>query len=252
MQCRLIRDTPSDGVWNMAVDEAVLRHAAAGDAPTLRLYGWKSATLSLGYFQSLADRARHGPSADCPVVRRSSGGGALVHDRELTYSLVIPRRERLAEHRIAGLQLYQIVHESLVDALAALAVAASLYGPVSRDPSRKEKAAPFLCFERRTAGDVIVEGHKIAGSAQRRNREAILQHGSVLIDRSPAAPELPGLVQLARPQVSLPDLIAAWTPMLAQALAVRLEDAQITPGELELARQLASERFQAADWTMRR
>src|SRR5438445_617792 len=83
--CRLIHDLPGDGPWNMAVDEALLEDAARSGRPTLRFYGWAEPTLSLGYFQPYAQRASHPPSSRCAVVRRPTGGGAILHDAELTY-----------------------------------------------------------------------------------------------------------------------------------------------------------------------
>src|SRR5687767_6703039 len=87
---RLIIDPPAEGSWNMAVDEALLESAADSGEITLRFYEWSRATLSLGYFQSHAERSGHTASLACPMVRRSTGGGAIVHDQELTYSLVVP------------------------------------------------------------------------------------------------------------------------------------------------------------------
>src|SRR3569833_2236254 len=84
--CRLIVDESRGGELNMAIDE-LLADAAR---PVLRFYAWRPATLSLGYFQAYADRHAHAASLGCPVVRRSSGGGAIVHDHEITYSLVVP------------------------------------------------------------------------------------------------------------------------------------------------------------------
>src|SRR5437868_3979467 len=88
---RLIIDSPGDGAWNMAVDEALLETAANTNQATLRLYQWRQPTLSLGYFQLAADRAQHAASAACLLIRRPSGGGAILHDRELTYSIALPR-----------------------------------------------------------------------------------------------------------------------------------------------------------------
>jgi lipoate-protein ligase A len=87
---RLIIDPPASGAWNMAVDEALLRSAAQRGTATLRFYQWSEPTLSLGYFQAADDRQQHFASLACPLVRRASGGGAIVHDRELTYSLAMP------------------------------------------------------------------------------------------------------------------------------------------------------------------
>src|SRR6188474_2624923 len=89
---RLIVDPPASGAWNMAVDEALLETAAISGLATLRFYTWQEPTLSLGYFQSAVDRDHHPDGRDCPLVRRASGGGAIIHDRELTYSIALPRR----------------------------------------------------------------------------------------------------------------------------------------------------------------
>ena len=94
---RLIIDPPLRGPWNMAVDEALLADDVETDAATLRFYRWSEPTLSLGYFQSYADRELHAASRGCAVVRRQSGGGAILHDRELTYSLVLPPTNPLAQ-----------------------------------------------------------------------------------------------------------------------------------------------------------
>src|SRR5882724_9809402 len=93
---RLIIDPPAHGAWNMAVDEALLESAAVDGIATLRLYQWSEPTLSLGYFQPAADRQTHPASRECPLVRRASGGGAILHDRELTYSLAIPEKSARA------------------------------------------------------------------------------------------------------------------------------------------------------------
>jgi len=91
---RVIFDSAGDGAWNMAVDQALLMSAEQDGMVTLRLYAWAQPTLSLGYFQKHADRQLHTASATCPLVRRRSGGGAILHDQELTYSLAIPSSHR--------------------------------------------------------------------------------------------------------------------------------------------------------------
>jgi lipoate-protein ligase A len=183
-------DPPAAGDWNMAVDEMLLEAAAERETATLRFYQWTPATLSLGYFQNAAERGSHAAGAACPVVRRASGGGALVHDAEVTYSLSLPSRHRLAADPET---LYRRMHGSLVGLLAEFGVRAAL-NERALVPLGGE---PFLCFERRAVGDVVVAGHKICGSAQRRRKGGILQHGGVLLARSVAAPELPGLRELA-------------------------------------------------------
>src|SRR4051812_39572627 len=94
-RCSLIIDAPADGAWNMALDEALLHAAESDGTATLRFYGWREPTLSLGYFQKHVDRALHSASENCTLVRRTSGGGAILHDRELTYSIALPKSHRL-------------------------------------------------------------------------------------------------------------------------------------------------------------
>ncbi len=137
------------------------------------------------------------------MVRRASGGGAIVHDLELTYSLVVPANHRLAKN---ALGLYKMLHMALVAALVELGVEAHL--------SEGQEGKPFLCFSRRTAGDVLVADGKICGSAQRRRRGAILQHGSVLLAQSKAAPELPGILELAGPTIDATRLATTWKKQL--------------------------------------
>ena len=194
----------------MAVDEALLEAAAEGQG-TLRFYRWSEPTLSLGYFQQYADRRQHEPSRQCAVVRRPSGGGAILHDIELTYSLAIPAAHPLAADRLG---CYRAIHAALVEALADWGVQAVVLQKADRELHHRQ---PFLCFQRRAPGDVLVDGVKIAGSAQRRCRGAVLQHGSVLLGRSAAAPELPGLADLSGKQVDHRQLLDAWLQHIALA-----------------------------------
>lgn len=225
---RVIFDGRAAGDWNMAADEALAESVSQGGPATLRFYGWSPATLSLGYFQSLADRSQHPPSASCPVVRRASGGGAILHDRELTYSLVVP--SDLPDARGAR-TLYVAAHSALLEALEKFGVAATL-----REAAAMSTAAQFLCFQRAADGDVLIGAQKIAGSAQRRHARAVVQHGSILLQRSEFAPELPGIEELAGVSVSAEALAEALVGPLAARLgfAPRIggwEDAERVAGE---------------------
>ena len=112
----------------MALDEALLIAAETEGIATVRFYAWREPTLSLGYFQSHAVRAGHAASAPCTVVRRASGGGAILHDRELTYSIALPHWHELAD-RVE--KLYFAAHETLIETLAELNIAATLCEPTS-------------------------------------------------------------------------------------------------------------------------
>ena len=252
---RLLRDPPAAGAWNMAVDEALLESAAAG-VGTLRLYEWQPATLSLGYFQAAADRAQHAASRECPLVRRASGGGAILHDRELTYSIALPQ----SPTAVSATTLYDVVHQSLIAALVELGVAAALFRPaaaacvaeVRQNAVRQNAAEPFLCFQRRSCGDIICHDAKIVGSAQRRRRGAVLQHGSILLALSLHAPELPGIAELTGQAVSPADLIDAWLPRLSARLPARLTPGEFSTVERQRAEAIRRERFGAAGFTQQR
>jgi lipoate-protein ligase A len=268
--CRLIIDPPAAGSWNMAVDEALLSAAVDGGPATLRLYQWQEPTLSLGYFQRLEDRTQHAASRDCAIVRRQSGGGAILHDRELTYSLTLPPGHPLSHDATA---LYNAIHNAFISLLTP-----KLSNPKSsewqlalhqRDCRVAASEEPFLCFQRRACGDLLLvpthatsaaaiatnsapSAYKIMGSAQRRHRGAILQHGSLLIAQSPAAPELPGWQELTGTPLPLDELIASVVRQLFGLL-----DCDLTPGELpasirDMARQIDQEKYSSRSWTARR
>ena len=208
--CRLIIDPAALGAWNMAVDEALLHEAAGNGLATLRFYAWSEPTLSLGYFQRVADREQHASSRRCALVRRQTGGGAILHDQEITYSLTLPAGHPLAR---SAPSLYAAVHDAAIAVLSAFSDhgCAPTLIRLKVSPKSRDREEPFLCFQRRAPGDVLlidqpdrtqsVEqstehersalGTKILGSAQRRFGGALLQHGSLLLERSASAPSLP-------------------------------------------------------------
>jgi lipoate-protein ligase A len=246
---RLITDPPAPGAWNMAVDEALLESAAERGIATLRLYRWSEPTLSLGYFQRAADREQHSASRACPLVRRASGGGAIVHDRELTYSLAIPQLDVRAR---AATELYEAVHGILIDGLASFSLAAEAFRGAGAADEQNSMAGPFLCFQRRAEGDIVLAGAKIVGSAQRRRRGAVLQHGSILLSQSPFAPELPGLKELGAPLLDEGAFAARWLELLCERLSWSLEPARLTAEESSRALELADGRFQVDSYSYRR
>src|SRR5262245_3104799 len=163
---RLIVDQPAPGGWNMAVDEALLQSAVAENIATLRLYQWDEPTLSLGYFQCYDDRRLHAASQNCPVVRRQSGGGAILHDCELTYSLTFPAAHPVTRDATA---LYNFVHEEFIRILAprlhdtSTACELRLNCDVSPLPPIEE---PFLCFQRRACGDLLLQKNCDTGKSE--------------------------------------------------------------------------------------
>jgi lipoate-protein ligase A len=244
--CRLLVDLPLPGAWNMAVDEVLLDWSAEMGRCAWRFYQWEEPTLSLGYFQPEADRRSHHASARCPVVRRLTGGGAILHDNELTYSVVVPAGHPLGQARD---RLYEAVHGSLIEVLSGRQLTAALRGQGAPSSAADE---PFLCFARRTPGDVLMAGVKIAGSAQRRRRGAVLQHGSVLLGLSEAAPEIcppPGMCQAT---LSPGQLAEAWLPVLARRLGFQFQPQGLCEPERRRAEQLVRDRYAREDWTVGR
>ena len=227
----------------MAVDEAVLKSASDIGQSTLRFYGWQPATLSLGYFQQLQDRNLHQASRDCMIVRRASGGGAILHDIELTYAFATP----VSIRRSGAEAMYFSFHETLVAALSEFGVEARLH---RSDEGLRD--TPFLCFERRADGDVVCQGYKVAGSAQRRWKNALLQHGSILIRKSLYAPELPGLSDLANFSGDAQTIVERWLPKLSTELKTDFHRGTLTDKEFETVRELRSEKFSRDSWIGRR
>ncbi len=209
-------DRARPGEEIMAIDRQLLEAAERTGMAYVRLYRWSEPTLSLGHFQAGIDRNLHPASRDLPMVVRASGGGAIVHDQEWTYSIAMP----IGRNKIgASKELYDLVHAALVDGLRGLGWAASQWtkpcavgdAPATTaieasTPSSPEVIAcggtkpsePLLCFQRRSCGDIVCAGYKVVGSAQRRLGGSILQHGSILCEQSRYAPELPGLNNLER------------------------------------------------------
>ncbi|MCG3139150.1 MAG: Octanoyltransferase LipM [Phycisphaerae bacterium] len=175
---RLLIDDPRDGATNMARDEALLTRVGERKSPaTLRFYQWDPPTISLGYFQKYAEYEELPPPAgELAIVRRTTGGGAILHDREWTYSIILPVDHDLLKP--APTRLYERVHDAIIDTLGLVNIRARRCG-ISDSSSAHQ--GPFFCFARRHCLDVLIEGQKLVGSAQRRIRQAVLQHGSIML-----------------------------------------------------------------------
>lgn len=227
----------------MAVDEALLESARGpASVPTLRWYGWEVPTLSLGYFQSTS--ARPDSLADLPLVRRLTGGGAIVHDRELTYSLVYPANTWPRERH---LDLVREFHRFVAEAIRH---ETKVPFGAGHGAEKEGESKPFLCFERRADVDLVLETSKVVGSAQRVRGGILLQHGSILLAASSRAPRLWGLVDFgccATPE----DLIAQVTRSAGDAWHVTWIPGSLTDTERARAAELAREKYAANSWNRR-
>lgn len=163
----------------MALDKVLL---AGSGPPTLRFFTWSPPGISLGWFQrdaqEIAALRRHG----LPLVRRQTGGGAIVHWHEITWSLSAPADHPLT--LLARPESYARVHAAFISVLRELGVSAAERGSASHTGK-----SPLLCFDRATDIDVVAGGRKLMGSAQRRTRTRLLHHGSLILRRNPLQPD---------------------------------------------------------------
>src|SRR5438067_5454966 len=259
---RLLRDRPSSGAWNMAVDEVLLDGVAAGTAPpTLRFYEWTPPCLSLGYFQPFdvvdVDGCR---ALGVDVVRRPTGGRAILHDRELTYSVALPASVLGKDGAV--LPSYYRLSLALQDGLRRLGVPAT----VAPESAGSSAAHGPVCFDRPSAHEILLYGRKLVGSAQMRRGSGLLQHGSILIepridrlmaclhrtDRAGSRGLEEAVAGLAELGVTDPGPIAAAIgAAFAKGFRVALVEAPLRPAEDEEARALARSKYQSARWTER-
>ena len=265
---RLLMTPPACGAWNMAVDEAILEAAGRGESlPTLRLYAWQPACLSLGYAQSYKDvdigrLKAHG----WEVVRRATGGRAILHTDELTYSVIAPPQEP----RVLGsiLESYSRLAGALIVAVRALGL------PVEM----KEQTAPSsaakgpVCFEVPSAYEIVVGGKKLIGSAQARKKDGVLQHGTfplygdltritqvlVFPNEQARAAAAQKLLSRATTAESVIGRVIAWETAaqafvnaFEQQLGLIFEREELSGGERKRAEELVKIKYDHPGWTER-
>lgn len=257
---RLLVHPPGDGAWNMAVDEAVLESYAAEDAPaspTLRLYAWRPAALSLGRFQRA--EGSHDPAflraSGIDLVRRPTGGTAVLHEFERTYALTA----RLRSEPFPGsvLETYRRVAGALCEALRRLGVDASVQEPEAASAGRPADAA---CFGTSSAHEISAGGRKLVGSAQLRRRGAFLQHGSILLHSDPerlaraighgwASPHFTDLSREVgtAPEASVMD--DALVRAFEESFSARMTPGRLTARETRRATRLRGWKYLSTLWT---
>lgn len=167
-ECYLLESGPGNPAFNMALDEALLEAMPELGRPVLRFYGWNEPAASFGYFQNYAEVAR--ATLLRPLVRRPTGGGVVPHAADWTYSLVFPTTHEW--YALAAIESYRRAHEWIQAAFAKLEVTTEL--------ARESRVAlPGQCFAGHEKFDLLWNGQKIAGAAQRRTRSGLLIEGSV-------------------------------------------------------------------------
>jgi len=265
---RLYLSPPAVGAWNMAVDESILEHVGRGDSPpTLRLYGWKPACLSLGRSQPISDANRKKIKEEgWHLVRRITGGRAILHTDEITYAVIAP--EDNPHVRGSVLESYRHLAQALLAALENLGVEAEMHGGKASQEEQKNA----LCFENPSAYEITVDGKKIIGSAQARQKGGVLQHGSLPLTgdlgRVTEALTYPNAESRQRAAEMLGSRASTLKSALGRAVAwgaaskafvhafesvlnIQLKREELSVSELIRVADLVKEKYAHPDWTAR-
>jgi lipoyl(octanoyl) transferase len=251
----------SDGASNMALDHMMFEDVKAGGPSAFRLYRWSPACLSFGRNQPARGLYDEAAAAEQGIdfVRRPTGGQAVLHDRELTYCVALPLGV-LGSPR----ETYMAIHEAIVLGLASIGVLAATRQHTSPGP-RTQEAWLLPCFAGSARGEVVLEGKKLVGSAQRCEDRCVLQHGSILLDgdqsfattllkEGEAARDASPVATLAPPAmkgVGVAALAAALGHAFAAGLGTALAPDTLSGNELGRVQELAVH-YRSAAWTWRR
>lgn len=252
---RLLDTGRADGSWNLALDEALFRLADRGRlVPTIRFYGWSPPALSVGYFQRWEKEID--PAAcrrrGIAVYRRVTGGRAVYHGSETTYSVVCSRDVEGFSGSL--LESYRKIAEGLAAGFAILGVPADLTSPLRHSAERKGRPHPS-CFAAMSGYELSVGGKKLVGSAQKRGRGGLLQHGSILHaphDRElapllrsggNATPETASLESILGGPVPYGKVVGALRRGFEMKWGIELVPGGLEDEELGLAEELVTERY---------
>lgn len=255
MVWRLVYSPAMQGSWNMAIDEAMLlAHVAHLTPPTLRLYRWQPPSVSLGLLQPYeAINIKACRLLGFDIVRRPSGGGAVLHQHEITYAIVVDGR--LCPYGSSVMATYRWLAAGLISGLEELGLNASLLHPSSNLPAN-------FCFARLTGADLSVNGRKLGGSAQARRRNFLLQHGSIPLRlEKDAIKQIFGDVDfeqftciewMLKGSLPFEDFAQALVRGFEKALSINFEVGNLTDEEMQLAASLVELKYGTEAWTKER
>ncbi len=276
MQWRVINSGIGPAARNMAVDEAILHaHASGVVPPTIRFYGWQPAAMSIGYFQKAATEVNLAKcrQAGIDVVRRLTGGRAVLHAAELTYSVVVRADAPQIPATITA--SYHYFSTGLLAGLRGLGIDAGMSMPRAAysQAGTRRRSASAACFDAPSQYELTARGRKLAGSAQVRKDGVILQHGSILLafhaEQVASLLNLPSQEQqeavaamLAARAISVQELLGrevswdsvrqAMTAAFGAALGLELEPGQLIEQEQAMAAELISIKYGCDSWNLLR
>jgi lipoate-protein ligase A len=263
---RLLPYRKASAAENMAVDEALFRKAIGGNfPPTLRFYGWQRPAVSLGHFQ---DARREIDIEACrrlgiDVIRRPTGGKAVLHEQELTYAVVAGDGSPVFPPDILG--TYRLISVCIARGLSAIGITTEMK---TEGRTQTKGAAHAACFAHPSRYELLVAGRKICGAAQMRSQGAFLQHGALLISFDPrrtsavlpSQPDPQGRVERLQktvtsvgehaPSVDEETLCRVLQEGFRQVLGVRFEEGWLTPAEETLRNELLTKKYLSDRWNL--
>ncbi|MGI6128376.1 MAG: lipoate--protein ligase family protein [Planifilum sp.] len=269
---RLVNTGSLDGAMNMAVDEAILNaHTERNVPPTIRFYAWNIPTLSIGYFQRVEREVNLHRVREKGVgfVRRATGGRAVLHDQELTYSIVVSEDYPGIPQTVT--ESYRLFSQGLLEGFRALGLEADLVS-LDKESSKEKKGESAACFDSPSWYELVVEGRKVAGSAQTRQRGTILQHGSILLDmdvellfsllkfrserrkqrlKQAFSGKAVAINELTASPVTWEKAVEAFTTGFSKGMDIELQPEPLTPEERAMAVELAATKYGTEEWNMK-
>ncbi|SMO39280.1 lipoate--protein ligase family protein [Melghirimyces algeriensis] len=272
---RLLHTGWKDSAENMAIDEAILiAHSEGRVPPTIRFYGWNPATLTIGYFQRVNKEIdlNRVQERGLGFVRRPTGGRAVLHDQEVTYSVIV--EEGYPGMPTSVTQSYRAISMGLLHGFRNLGLQGEMI-PLETEEEKRKYASlgSAACFDSPSNYELVIEGRKVAGSAQTRQRGVILQHGSILLGldvdllfdvlRFPSdsvkermkkgfIKKAVAINELKGDPVSFEKAVQAFSKGFESGMKIQLKPSELTRYEQELAQQLVESRYGQDKWNFKR
>ncbi|MDQ0975933.1 lipoate-protein ligase A [Neobacillus niacini] len=261
--------------FNMALDEALLDwHSEGKFPPVIRFYGWDPATLSIGYFQKVEKEIdlEAVKAHELGFVRRPTGGRGVLHEHELTYSVIVS--EDHPEMPTTVTEAYRVISEGILKGFHQLGLEAYFAVPrTDEERSALKNPRSAVCFDAPSWYELVVEGRKVAGSAQTRQKGVILQHGSILLDldedklfslfkypservkdrmKSAFKSKAVAINEISSRKITLEEAKEAFYKGFAEGLNIELQPYQLTEEELAYVNKIAKERYESDEWNFKR
>ncbi|RKD25535.1 octanoyltransferase [Ammoniphilus oxalaticus] len=274
-QWRFIDSGSLSPAMNMAIDEALLTSHSLGETPpTIRFYTWDPASLSIGYFQKAEQEIDFEKVRKFGLgfVRRSTGGRAVLHDQELTYSVIVSEQYPGIPTQVN--EAYRVISNGLLKGFQQLGLEAEMVSLASEaEKAKYVSAGSAACFDSPSWYELVVEGKKVAGSAQTRQKGTILQHGSIILDwdvemlfdtlkfsservkerlKASFLEKAVAINHLSDKKISLSEAKQAFFKGFEEGLGIELQRGELTSQEQTLAKQLAEQKYGSSDWNWKR